>query len=253
MNERDVIEAFRRKMSQPGAEARERTKQVVAQEGLKRKQVDMQTQQAVRDVAQDTQQKFSEMAAYAKALRDDREKETPELVQESVVNEDGEVIIIEGSPEGLSFGDDVPSALPASLIQTESGGNFQAANDVPGSGGTGHFGRGQFSKGRLQEAKNAGVIPQDLTPEQFLSNPEHQEAVESWHVNDIMKFIKRNKLDGYIGSSIRGVPVTVNGMIAVAHLGGKGGLKKFINSGGDYNPSDAYGTSLMDYLNTHRG
>jgi hypothetical protein len=33
----------------------------------------------------------------------------------------------------------------------------------------------------------------------------------------------------------------------VAHLGGKHGMKKFVQSAGKYNPSDELGTSLQDY------
>jgi hypothetical protein len=50
------------------------------------------------------------------------------------------------------------------------------------------------------------------------------------------------------GKVINGVPVTREGMVNVAHLGGKGGLQKFITSGGQYNPADANGTRLSDYF-----
>jgi hypothetical protein len=143
--------------------------------------------------------------------------------------------------------------FPSSLIGTESGGNFGAANNVEGAGGTGHFGRLQFSQGRLAEAKTAGVMPRNMTPEDFLKNPEVQKAVETWHFSDIKNFIGSNDLARFVGTVIKGVPVTLDGMLAVAHLGGKGGLKKFLESNGSYNPSDAYGTSLLDYLGTHQG
>jgi len=145
------------------------------------------------------------------------------------------------------------SLMPASLIRTESGGSFTAANDIQGSGGRGHFGRGQFSIGRLNEAKAAGVIPQGMTPQQFLQSEDAQIAVENWHVSDILDFVGNEGLDQFIGQSINGVEITRNGMVAVAHLGGKGGLKKFLTSAGKYNPSDAFGTSLMDYMKTHSG
>jgi hypothetical protein len=141
---------------------------------------------------------------------------------------------------------------PASLIRTESGGNWKAKNDVEGSGGKGHFGRLQFSQGRLNEAKSAGVMPRGMTPQEFLNNKEVQVAVENWHFKDIQRFAESNDLTKYIGQSIKGVPVTMDGILAVAHLGGKGGLKKFLTSGGSYNPSDAFGTSLLDYLRTHQ-
>ncbi len=134
------------------------------------------------------------------------------------------------------------------LIQSESGGNFGAKNNVPGSGGTGHFGRLQFSRGRLDEAKNAGVIPKDMTPEQFLKDPNAQLRTENWHFSDIDRYAAQNGLDRYVGQQIGGVTITQQGMRNVAHLGGKDGLRRFLTTGGTYNPADANGTRLSDYL-----
>lgn len=121
----------------------------------------------------------------------------------------------------------------------ESGGNFAARNNMPGAGGTGHFGRLQFSRGRLDEAKRAGVIPASMTPEQFLANPQAQQAAEQWHVGDIDQHIRAK---GYLDRGF-----SLDGLRAVAHLGGKGGMDKFVASGGKYNPADANGTRLSDY------
>ena len=33
----------------------------------------------------------------------------------------------------------------------------------------------------------------------------------------------------------------------MAHLGGKSGMRRFVQSAGEYNPSDELGTSLQDY------
>lgn len=146
------------------------------------------------------------------------------------------------------------SALPASLNASESGGNWQAQNDAVGSGGAvGHFGRAQFGQARIQDAANAGAIPQGTTPQQFMQSPELQKRAENWHFQDIDNFIRSNGYNNIVGQSINGVPVTIGGMRAVAHLGGTGGLRKFIESGGQYNPSDRNGTSLMDYFTRHRG
>jgi hypothetical protein len=141
------------------------------------------------------------------------------------------------------------SPLGDRLVQSESGGNWRAQNNEPGHGGhIGHFGRGQFGVARLQDAKRAGVIPQGMTPEQFMSDPVAQQAVEAWHVRDIHSYITRNGLSGYVGTSIRGIPVTPQGMLNVAHLGGNSGLRRFLTSGGQYDPADANGTRLSDYL-----
>jgi len=128
------------------------------------------------------------------------------------------------------------------LFQRESGGNFGARNKQ------GYVGRAQFGEARLTDAKRAGVIPAEATAEDFRLNPDMQEAAENWHFSDINNFIDSTGLASMEGKSINGVPVTREGMVNVAHLGGKGGLQKFISSGGRYNPADANGTRLSDYF-----
>lgn len=146
------------------------------------------------------------------------------------------------------------SPLSPSLISNESGGNWQAQNNEVGAGGArGHFGRGQFGVARIQEAANAGAIPQGTTPQQFINSPELQQRAEQWHVNDIDQNIRANGFDRLVGQRINGVPITIDGLRAVAHLGGVNGMKKFVETQGGYNPSDANGTSLFDYFSRHGG
>lgn len=153
----------------------------------------------------------------------------------------------------LRGGTALDGGLPASLIRSESGGNFRAQNAVRGSGGVGHFGRGQFSRGRLNDAMSAGIIPRGTTPEQFMADEDMQVRVENWHMNDIMSRVSSSGLDRFIGTEINGVEVTPSGMLAAAHLGGFGGLRRFLETGGRHNPSDANGTSLADYMRAHAG
>jgi len=142
--------------------------------------------------------------------------------------------------------------VPRSLIDTESGGNWMAANSEAGHGGKpGHFGFLQFGQSRLQDAQRAGVLPANYTPEQFKQNPGAQIAVANWHFDEIDQRIKDAGFDKYVGQSIGGVPINMNAMRAIAHLGGFGGLTRFINSGGQYNPADSFGTSLKDYGQRH--
>jgi hypothetical protein len=159
-----------------------------------------------------------------------------------------------GSPQAAPQSPETGSALPASLNVSESGGNWQAQNDAVGSGGQrGHFGRAQFGQARLQEAAAAGAIPQGTTPEQFMRSPGLQKAAENWHFGSIDRAIQANGFDRLVGQRINGVPVTVEGLRAVAHLGGEQGMKRFVETGGAHNPSDANGTSLMDYFRQHGG
>lgn len=144
------------------------------------------------------------------------------------------------------------SNVPRSLIHTESSGNFAAENDVEGSGGTGHFGVLQFSQDRIREAIAAGAIP-EMTPDQFKANENAQIAASNWHFNDIDSYIQDRGLGQYVGQNIGGTPLTMNSLRAVAHLGGRSGMTRFLESGGQYNPADAYGTSLSDYAKRHAG
>lgn len=146
------------------------------------------------------------------------------------------------------------AAFPQSLIASESGGDWRAQNQEVGSGGVpGHYGRLQFGNARLQDAMRAGVIPQGMTPQQFMADPAAQQAVEQWHFADIDRAIARNGLDQYYGQTVGGVPITQDALRAMAHLGGIGGMTQFVQTGGQYNPSDAYGTSLSDYGLQHGG
>lgn len=131
---------------------------------------------------------------------------------------------------------------PSRLLQRESGGDFSARN------AQGYVGRAQFGPERLEDAKRAGVVPAEMDAEGFRMNPDVQKEAEVWHFGDINNFIDKTGLAAFEGKEINGVPVTREGMVNVAHLGGKGGLQKFLSSGGGYNPSDANGTSLSDYL-----
>lgn len=137
----------------------------------------------------------------------------------------------------------------ASLIGTESGGNWGAQNNEVGAGGqAGHYGRVQFGKARLQEAMNAGAIPQGTTPEQFMASPALQVAAENWHFGDL-----ENQLGDLVGTVVNGKPMDMGALVAMGHLGGAGGARRYVESGGQYNPSDSFGTSLAEYAGTHGG
>ncbi len=150
---------------------------------------------------------------------------------------------------GGTTASDVDSFLDR-LAGRESSNDYGASNNERGSSGrNGHFGRIQFGHDRLDDARAAGVIPADMTAEQFLNSPSAQRAAERWHIQDIDNFIERS---GFLDKGW-----SLDGMRAVAHLGGKGGpgvsggLYGFIMRG--ENPSDSFGTSLMDYYTRFSG
>jgi hypothetical protein len=169
----------------------------------------------------------------------------------------------EGRREGENTqGVGLTTDAPSSLVTTESGGNFAARNDAPGSSGReGHFGRVQFGRDRYDEVVAAGAVPPGMTIEEFgADTPEAraaQQSAEDWHFADIQSTIDSRGLDRYIGQTIGGVVITRDGIVAMAHLGGKGGAAQFLQSNGAYNPNDGPngqgGTSLSDYAQRHAG
>lgn len=135
------------------------------------------------------------------------------------------------------------------LVANESGGNTTAENNAVGSGGkVGHFGLLQFGQDRLSDAKSAGIIPKNMTPEQFRdSSAEVQNKVADWHFDDIDKQSQSAGLDSYYGKTVKGVTIDRDSIRGMAHLGGITGVKKFISSNGQYDPADVNGTKISDY------
>ena len=93
------------------------------------------------------------------------------------------------------------------------------------------------------------IIEQRLTPAQYAALPEdEQRNIARAHFIDL---IDQAEVTGAIGSTIRGTTVTLSGLVAVAHRGGAAGMRKFVQTRGEYNPADQLGTSLSDYLSRH--
>ena len=121
------------------------------------------------------------------------------------------------------------------LTQSESGGDSNA--EITIADGRRFVGALQFGDARLQDYKAA--TGSSFTQDEFKANGALQDKVTAWHIADIDKTIDGLGLDtnGYDRDGLR----------AVAHLGGKGGMRRFVQSEGKYNPSDELGTSLQDY------
>lgn len=140
-----------------------------------------------------------------------------------------------------------PVGAPAGLAQAESGGRTDVINQF------GYGGRMQFGQDRLNDAIAAGVAPQGTTVQAFAQSPQLQQRVEAWHFNDINNYIQSQGLGKYVGQTVGGAVVTPQGMLAAAHLGGKAGLKQFLESGGKYNPPDQLGTTMASYMSRFGG
>jgi hypothetical protein len=107
----------------------------------------------------------------------------------------------------------------------------------------GYMGKYQFGKTTL---KGVGIND----PSEFLKDPALQEkafralvARNKWEL--------RNEIKRYNGKVIDGVKITESGLIAAAHLGGAGSVKKFLKTGEVFH--DGYGTSIKLYLKRFGG
>ncbi len=109
----------------------------------------------------------------------------------------------------------------------------------------GYMGKYQFGKSTL---RTVGVY--DF--QEFLKNP-------SWQDKAFKALIARNKwelrkeIEKYNGREINGVKITESGLIAAAHLGGAGSVKKYLRSNGRNGFKDGFGTSLKSYIRKFGG
>ena len=134
-------------------------------------------------------------------------------------------------PEGLGMKD-----FATKLKDSESSGKSDKQIELDdGRKMTGSY---QFSDARLKDFMKAEGM--EFSTETFKRKPKLQEKVFEWHMKDIDSTI--DKLD-------KSAKMSRDGLRAVAHLGGKTGMKKFVKTKGKYNPADKFGTRLSDYYN----
>ena len=121
------------------------------------------------------------------------------------------------------------------LEQSESSGRSDA--EITIGDGRRFVGSLQFGKARLSDYQKATGTR--FTHDEFIADEVLQDEVAAWHIADIDKAIDA------LGNAVAGY--NRDGLRAVAHLGGKSGMKMFVQSKGDYNPADELGTSLQSY------
>jgi hypothetical protein len=123
----------------------------------------------------------------------------------------------------------------ARLTQSESSGDSKAEITIRDS--RRFVGSLQFGSARLADFKKHSG--KRFTQDEFKANEALQDEVAQWHLADLDKAIDA------LGDAAKSYDR--DGLRSVAHLGGKAGMKRFVQSGGQYNPSDELGTSLQDY------
>ena len=120
------------------------------------------------------------------------------------------------------------------LAFKESRGRYTVVNKY------GYLGKYQFGSGTLERFKIYNT-------REFLKNPVLQEQafVALCQVN---KWILRKDISRSVGKKINGILITESGILAAAHLAGAGNVKKFLRSKGTKSSSDAFGTSIENYM-----
>lgn len=153
------------------------------------------------------------------------------------------------------------------LIRRESSGDHRKINS-DGFAGLYQFGAprlahlGIYTPGQGEDVKNwKGTAPSakwtgtfnipghaDIrTFKDFLESPQAQKAAFGLQVKKADEEITSLGMDKFIGQTVGGVPITLDGLRAMIHLGGPSGAKEFLESGGRINRTDAGGTSIADY------
>jgi hypothetical protein len=132
---------------------------------------------------------------------------------------------------------DSKSSFRDRLAMSESSNNYleRRVNED----GSVYVGQLNFGQARLDDYMKANKV--QFTQEQFRTNPALQDKVADWHFADIDRAINS------LGNAA--TKYNMDGLRAVAHLGGITGMIRFVNSGGKINPSDELGTSLLKYYN----
>ena len=116
----------------------------------------------------------------------------------------------------------------------ESSNNYKAVNQF------GYLGRYQFGRNTLNAIGFEGV-----TNYQFLSQPNTQELAMATLLKK-NKHTLRREIKKYVGETINGIYITESGILAAAHLGGAGNVKKFFRRG--YEFEDGNGTKMTSYM-----
>ena len=116
----------------------------------------------------------------------------------------------------------------------ESSGNYKAVNRF------GYLGKYQFGRATLN-----AIGFKNVSNREFLANPSIQEKA-------MLTLLKRNKhtlrreIRKYVGKTIHGVYITESGILAAAHLGGAGNVRKFFRNGKNF--ADGNGTKITSYM-----
>ena len=127
---------------------------------------------------------------------------------------------------------------------TDAMGNRESSNNYTVVNKFGYMGKYQFGKSTLRTLKIK------VTKEAFLNSPDLQEYAMKqnliYNKNKLQKYI-----DKYEGQIVNGILITESGILAAAHLGGAGSVRKFFRSGKVM--QDGNGVKIPSYLELFGG
>ena len=157
---------------------------------------------------------------------------------------------------------DAPQAREVKLIETEiepvkieidlkdhtsflnAIGNKESSNRYDVVNRLGYLGKYQFGRNTLKS------LDIKTTKKEFLSNPDLQEEAMDRLLTENYKSLRRY-INKYEGTVHNGVYITKSGVLAAAHLGGAGNVRRWFRRGADF--QDANGTSIVTYMKKFSG
>lgn len=129
-------------------------------------------------------------------------------------------------------------AFLMAIGQKESSNRYEIVNKF------GYMGKYQFGNKTL---KSIGI---NVSRKTFLTSPSLQEEAMDRLLTQNYKSLRRY-INKYEGKYIHGVLITKSGVLAAAHLGGAGNVRKFFKKG--YEFEDANGTKITSYMRLFSG
>ncbi|MBT8252628.1 MAG: peptidoglycan-binding protein LysM [Flavobacteriaceae bacterium] len=125
------------------------------------------------------------------------------------------------------------------LAFKESRGDYSTVNTL------GYLGKYQFGSETLRLIGVYNTV-------KFMNDPELQE--KAFIANTMRnKWVLRRDIKRFVGKRIDGVLITESGILAAAHLAGPGSVKTYLRSYGAIGFSDAFGTSIRNYMRKFSG
>ena len=150
------------------------------------------------------------------------------------------VYFVEAEPIKVNINLDIKNhdAFLEAMGKRESSNNYRAVNRF------GYMGKYQFGKSTLKTLKIK------VSKEEFLNNPDLQE--EAMHKLLLYNQKKLKKyIEKYDGKIVHGVFVTESGLLAAAHLGGPGSVRKWFRTGTVR--KDGNGVKITSYMKNFSG